>query len=230
MKVEILGNGSYTEEQYTVKVDGKRVEAEVVLIQGDSPTIILDLPDDNTPRQVKIHLRWTELGRPPELLSSTASDTSVTHLYNPRFLADELQIAAWLLPEGATNESAFSAMFAALIREVDTLNREKGWHDQSRTFGDECALLTSEVMEMFEEFRAGRLGRFGSSASGYWKISDGEDYPDYGKPEGVPSEAADIFIRLLDFCARYNIDLFAEYRAKMGYNRTRPHKHGGKQL
>jgi sugar phosphate isomerase/epimerase len=68
---------------------------------------------------------------------------------------------------------------------------------------------------------------------------------DWGNGEPVPfqtaianlhgevSEAweafADIFIRLLDNCAAYGIDLRAEYERKVAYNRTRPVKHGGKR-
>lgn len=46
------------------------------------------------------------------------------------------------------------------------------------------------------------------------------------KPEGVPSEFADIIIRVLDACAAYGIDIDAAMREKMSYNRTRPYKHG----
>jgi hypothetical protein len=57
------------------------------------------------------------------------------------------------------------------------------------------------------------------------------EYPDRlnPKPEGVGSEFADIFIRLLDDCDRFGIDLRAEYERKMSYNRTRAYRHGGKR-
>ena len=50
------------------------------------------------------------------------------------------------------------------------------------------------------------------------------------KPEGVGAEAADVLVRLLDTCIRYDIDLFAEWRRKVNYNWTRPARHGGKAL
>jgi hypothetical protein len=48
------------------------------------------------------------------------------------------------------------------------------------------------------------------------------------KPEGVPAELADIFIRVGDATDQYGIDLMEEVRLKSAYNSTRPFKHGGK--
>lgn len=50
------------------------------------------------------------------------------------------------------------------------------------------------------------------------------------KPEGVPSEFADIIIRVLDACAAYGIDIDAAIAEKMAYNATRPYKHGGRVI
>jgi len=47
--------------------------------------------------------------------------------------------------------------------------------------------------------------------------------------EGVGSEFADVFIRLLDYCSRFDVDLEAEYERKMAYNRTRPYRHGNRR-
>ncbi len=46
------------------------------------------------------------------------------------------------------------------------------------------------------------------------------------KPEGVPSELADIIIRVLDACAAWEIDIDAAVRAKVVYNATREQLHG----
>jgi NTP pyrophosphatase (non-canonical NTP hydrolase) len=51
-----------------------------------------------------------------------------------------------------------------------------------------------------------------------------------GKPEGFPSELADIVIRVCDLAASLRIDLEKEIRLKSDYNETRPHKHGRVRL
>lgn len=53
---------------------------------------------------------------------------------------------------------------------------------------------------------------------------------DGGKPYGIPSELADVVIRVADMCGYYNIDLEAAVKAKLEFNRTRPYRHGGKVL
>ena len=104
---------------------------------------------------------------------------------------------------------------AQMEQEVTENNKAHGWHDESRSFGDDTALLHTEVSEAFEAYRD-----YGTA----------EVTREDGKPLDVASEFADVLIRLLDTCGRYGVDLEAEYERKMAYNRTRPHKHGGKRL
>lgn len=49
------------------------------------------------------------------------------------------------------------------------------------------------------------------------------------KPEGIPTELADIIIRVLDICGANNIDIQGALDEKMEYNMTRPYRHGGKR-
>lgn len=49
-----------------------------------------------------------------------------------------------------------------------------------------------------------------------------------GKPTGLGSELADIIIRVCDTAGALGLDMEAELRSKLDYNRTRSHKHGGK--
>jgi NTP pyrophosphatase (non-canonical NTP hydrolase) len=51
-----------------------------------------------------------------------------------------------------------------------------------------------------------------------------------GKPEGLPSELADIVIRVAQLAHGMGIDLGAAVETKMAYNVTRPRKHGGRAL
>jgi NTP pyrophosphatase (non-canonical NTP hydrolase) len=49
------------------------------------------------------------------------------------------------------------------------------------------------------------------------------------KPEGIPSELADILIRVLDVCGFHQIDIAGAVADKMAYNETRAYRHGGKR-
>ena len=50
------------------------------------------------------------------------------------------------------------------------------------------------------------------------------------KPMGFAVELADILIRVGDLAGFLGIDLDEAVRLKMAYNRTRPHRHGGKAV
>ena len=105
---------------------------------------------------------------------------------------------------------------------VMRVNKANGWFDESRSMGDEVALIHSEVSEMLEAYRV--WGYDDATPE-----SDSLDSP-LMKPEGVGSEVADVFIRLLDFCYRHNVDLSKEFFRKMAYNETRGYRHGGKKI
>lgn len=100
------------------------------------------------------------------------------------------------------------------------------------------ALITTEVAEAIEELRDGS-----SMTETYYPRkqyieqfpeSERDSYPDWVsgifKPEGVPSELADIVIRVWSLCGEAGIDLGPIIEEKLAYNATRAHKHGGKTI
>lgn len=96
---------------------------------------------------------------------------------------------------------------------------EKGWHEQERSVGDLIALMHSELSEALEEYRNGH-----DTTEVYYNA----DKP--RKPEGIPIELADCVIRIFDFCGKYGIDLEEALNEKIIYNKSRPHRHGGKKV
>jgi len=95
--------------------------------------------------------------------------------------------------------------------------KNKGWHDERRTFGELIALCHSELSEALEEHRTG--------------VGYTEGYTDPTlKPCGIPSELADVVIRIADMCGLYGIDLDDAVKKKMEYNKKRPYRHGGKVI
>lgn len=109
-----------------------------------------------------------------------------------------------------------SKSLAEMGAEVIAWAESKGWEpDPTRTFGEEIALIHSEASEALEAYR---------------EVGFNHRTWDNGKPDDVPSEFADILIRLLHYAEVHGIDLEAEYERKMEYNWKRAYRHGGKGL
>lgn len=108
---------------------------------------------------------------------------------------------------------------------VDLLNNKE-------QIGNKLMLIVGEVAEAHEEIRAGidpQLTYYPSkSVTPTWMTPVERAAFEFAphKPEGVPSELADIVIRVFDLAGALGIDLADAIKEKAAFNATRPHKHG----
>lgn len=113
-----------------------------------------------------------------------------------------------------------------LQRRIGEINTANGWRSEELRRGSNLtnayiarlALITTEVAEAIEEIRDGR-----EVDETYYSIT-----AQGMKPEGVPSELADVVIRALDAADAWGIDLESVIEMKLSFNEKRGYRHGGK--
>lgn len=120
-----------------------------------------------------------------------------------------------------------------LVNVAYTNSKEKGFwtgpeNDNAPT---KICLMHSELSEMLEAYRKGN-----PPCDKVYKENDETRtitiLTNTGERRTITSmeeEVADLFIRLADFCGRYDIDLAEVVLAKMKYNATRSYMHGNKK-
>ena len=158
------------------------------------------------------------------------------HTYGPEFISEDGELTE-------RGEWTISHALGLLAQAAHRNARSKGWYDEGRGFPEELALVHSEVSEVLEAHRDGS----GSNEHRY-SVSDKDNpglvwrdfkphpktYAEWGlhgviaKPEGIPSESADILIRVADYAGNPDrpVDIGRAVVEKLRYNRTRPRKHG----
>lgn len=100
-----------------------------------------------------------------------------------------------------------------LVQQAHEMSRLKGWHDDPRTPLEIHALVHSEIAEATECVREG---------------APAFAFDPAGKPLGEAVELADVVIRIADWFGTNGWNLNEVVTAKLLYNSTRSHRHGGK--
>lgn len=114
--------------------------------------------------------------------------------------------------------------------EIIAINEANGWTEEHET-GTWLALIHSEVSEALEADRRheyAELVRYESFLKNCLPDDKKVAFEMFIK-DTFEDELADVIIRVLDLCARKNIDIDAHVDAKLEYNRTRGYHHGNKR-
>lgn len=101
-----------------------------------------------------------------------------------------------------------------LSDDIHQTAKSKGWWAENQNIPEKLMMIVTEVIEAVGEYRNGNALR--------------TRYTEGNKPEGMPSELADIIICTLDLASYLEIDIAHHVREKHAYNKTRPHRHGEK--
>lgn len=116
-----------------------------------------------------------------------------------------------------------------LAKKVYQGNAERGFHDETKPLGVYLMLMVSELSEALEADRNGNEVKMPPAE--VLAIDDIETFRTVFKmsvKDTVEDELADCLIRILDYCGLMGIDIQSHVHAKLRYNATRGHRHGGK--
>jgi hypothetical protein len=143
-----------------------------------------------------------------------------------------------------TEKNLLAIEMQDLQEQVRLLCEEKGWREHApgeaprdgHEFPAYLMLGVSELSEALEAYRD-KIWSATCTPLAYMSTDTSDHHPGCSgkshvapKPVGVGPELADVFIRLLDMCDLWGIDLVAETTRVIEYGRTREFRHGGRQL
>lgn len=123
---------------------------------------------------------------------------------------------------------------------IRNLCESKGWRRhapgtaprEGHEFPAYVALLHSEASEALEAFRDKVWSETCEATKPFMlhHVQCSGKPHEHPKPVGVGPELADVFVRLIDMCDMWGIDLDTEVERVMAYGWTRPYQHGGRIL
>ncbi len=115
-----------------------------------------------------------------------------------------------------TIENRFILAFNTLAYTAARIAESKGWYvnkDSVENISSKIALMHSELSEALESLRNGD--------------PESEHIPGY---TGMEEEFADVIIRIMHVAYSMDLKVSAALIAKLEFNKTRKHKHGGKSI
>lgn len=110
-------------------------------------------------------------------------------------------------------DTSFEHMFDMIQLEAHKTAKSKGWWDDDKGEGVGIANMHGELSEAWEWIRKGN--------------PKSDDIPEFS---GVEEEFADVIIRIMDTSEKRGYDVSGAIIAKMKFNETRSHRHGGKKF